>query len=184
MRIIGGEFGGRRFNPPANIPARPTTELAKEALFNILSNSIDLEDIKTLDLFSGTGSITYELASRGAGMVTAIEKDEKSFAFIKKMASDLKIIDRTTIIRGDVFKYLKQCTEQFDLIFADPPYALANIDELPKLVFEKNLLVPGGIFVMEHGNRNNYEKHPNFSRSKNYGTSLFTIFTAPNNITE
>lgn len=184
MRIIGGEFGGRRFNPPANIPARPTTELAKEALFNILTNSIDLDEIRTLDLFSGTGSITYELASRGAAMVTAIEKDEKSFTFIKKMAADLGITERTTLIRGDVFKYLKQCTEQFDLIFADPPYSLANIDELPKTIFEKKLLVPGGLFVMEHGNRNNYDKHPNFSRAKNYGTSLFTIFTEPDKITE
>ncbi len=180
MRIIGGEFGGRRFNPPANIPARPTTELAKEGLFNILNNSIDLEGIKTLDLFSGTGSITYELASRGAAQMTVIERDDKSFAFIKKTAAELHITDRITFIKGDVFKYLKQCTDQFDLIFADPPYALANIDEIPELIFKQNLLLPGGTFVMEHAARNNYEKHPNFYRLKNYGTSLFTIFTQQN----
>lgn len=179
MRIIGGEFGGRRFNPPANIPARPTTELAKEGLFNILNNSVDLDGIVALDLFSGTGSIAYELLSRGAAMVTAIERDEKSFAFIKKTVSDLKADDRAQVIRADVFKYLKQCKEQYDIIFADPPYALANIDELPQIVFGQNLLLPGGTFVMEHGTRNKYEQHPNFHRQKNYGTSLFTIFTQP-----
>ncbi len=179
MRIIGGEFGGRRFNPPANIPARPTTELAKEGIFNILSNSIDLEDIETLDLFSGTGSITYELASRGAGKLTVVERDDKSFVFIKKTAEALGITGKTTFVKADVFKFLKQCTEKYDLIFADPPYALINIDEIPQLVFEKQLLKPGGMFIMEHAARNNYEKHPNFFRLKNYGTSLFTIFTQP-----
>lgn len=179
MRIIGGEFGGRRFNPPANIPARPTTELAKEGLFNILNNSTDLDGIQALDLFSGTGSIAYELASRGAAMVTVVERDEKSFAFIKETTTKLGITDRTTLVRGDVFKFLKQCTAQYDIVFADPPYALANIDELPQLVFARNLLLPGGTFVMEHGTRNNYEKHPNFFRLKNYGTSLFSIFTVP-----
>ena len=134
MRIVGGEFGGRRFNPPARIPARPTTELAKEALFNMLTNSIDLDGIRALDLFGGTGSISYELASHGAAHITVVERDPISIDFIKKTAETLHIQDRLQIIRGDVFKYLKQCTDKFDLIFADPPYALANMDEVPQLI--------------------------------------------------
>lgn len=180
MRIIGGEFGGRRFNPPANIPARPTTELAKEGVFNILNNSIDLDGIVTLDLFAGTGSITYELASRGAAELTAVERDDKSCAFIKKTAADLKFTDRLKLVKGDVFRFLKGCTGKYDLIFADPPYALTNIDELPQLVFEQQLLLPGGLFIMEHASRNNYERHANFYRVKNYGDSIFTIFAQPN----
>ncbi len=180
MRIVGGEFGGRRFSPPARIPARPTTELAKEALFNMLSNSIDIEGLKTLDLFGGTGSITYELASRGAEDLTIVERDPASLDFIKKTATALGINERLHIIRGEVFKFIKQSTEQYDFIFADPPYALINMDELPLLVFEKKMLLPGGIFVLEHPPRNDYQKHPHFQRMKNYGTTIFTFFTQTN----
>ncbi len=176
MRIVGGEFGGRRFNPPARIPARPTTELAKEGLFNMLSNSTDLEGIKTLELFGGTGSISYELASRGAGDLTLIERDPTTIDFIKNTVKALGIADRLHIIRGDVFKFMKQCTDQYDFIFADPPYDLLNIDELPLVVFEKKLLLPEGIFVLEHSPRNDYQRHPNFERMKNYGTTVFTFF--------
>lgn len=180
MRIVGGIFGGRRFSPPARIPARPTTELAKEALFNMLTNAMDMEGIKTLDLFAGTGSITYELASHGAADLTLVEQDIVSIGFIKKTARDLDIEGRMHIIKGDVFKFLKQCTEQYQFIFADPPYALINIDQLPRLIFEYKLLLPGGIFVMEHGTGKDYQKHPHFTRMKNYGTSAFTFFTQPN----
>ena len=176
MRIVGGEFGGRRFSPPARIPARPTTELAKEGLFNMLSNSTDLEGIKTLELFGGTGSISYELASRGAADLTLIERDPTTIDFIKNTVKALGIADRLHIIRGDVFKFMKQCTDQFDFIFADPPYDLLNIDKLPLLVFEKKLLLPEGIFVLEHSPRNDYQRHPNFERMKNYGTTVFTFF--------
>ena len=179
MRIVGGTFGGRRFSPPAKIPARPTTEVAKEGLFNILNNTIDFEGIKTLDLFGGTGSISYELASRGAEDITLIERDQTTIEFIKKTVKELDIEDKLHVIRGDVFKYMKQCTEQFNFIFAGPPYALANIDDLPLLVFEKKLLLPGGIFVLEHTPRNDYQKHPNFQRMKNYGTTIFTFFVQP-----
>jgi 16S rRNA (guanine966-N2)-methyltransferase len=179
MRIVGGTFGGRRFSPPAKIPARPTTEVAKEGLFNILNNTIDFEGIKTLDLFGGTGSISYELASRGAEDLTLIERDQLTIEFIKKTVKDLDIADKLHVIRGDVFKFMKQCTEQFNFIFAGPPYALANIDDLPLLVFEKKLLLPGGIFVLEHTPRNDYQKHPNFERMKNYGTTIFTFFVQP-----
>jgi len=177
MRIVGGTFGGRRFNPPARIPARPTTEVAKEGLFNMLSNVIDFEGLKTLDLFGGTGSISYELASHGAADLTLIERDPITIDFIKKISRELGIDDRLHIIRSDVFKYMKQCTEQYNFIFAGPPYALLNIDEIPLLVFEKKLLVPGGILVHEHTARNDYQKHPNFTRMKNYGSTIFSFFT-------
>ena len=180
MRIVGGAFGGRRFSPPARIPARPTTEVAKEGLFNMLNNMIDFEGLKTLDLFGGTGSISYELASRGASDLTLVERDLVTIDFIKKTAKELGIDDRLHIIRGEVFKFMKQCTEQFNFIFAGPPYALQNIDEIPLLVFERKLLLPGGIFVHEHTPRNDYQGHPNFTRMKNYGTTVFTFFTQPN----
>lgn len=180
MRIVGGTFGGRRFNPPARIPARPTTELAKEGLFNVLENLIDLDGIKTLDIFGGTGSISYELASRGAADLTLVERDPVTIDFIKKTVRALGIEDIVHIIRGDVFKFVKQCTEQYNFIFAGPPYALTNIDDLPMLVFEQKLLLPGGIFVLEHTPRNDYQQHPRFMRMKNYGTTVFTFFTQPN----
>ncbi len=179
MRIVGGEFGGRRFNPPARIPARPTTEVAKEGLFNMLNNALDLEGIKTLDLFGGTGSISYELASRGAADLTLIERDAVTIDFIKRTAKELGIEGILHIIKGDVFKFMKQCTDRYDLIFAGPPYALDTIDDLPLIVFERNLLLPGGTFVLEHTPRNDYQKHPRFTRMKNYGTTVFTFFTQP-----
>ena len=145
----------------------------------MLQNSIDLDGIKTLDIFGGTGSITYELASRGAADMTLVERDPSTIDFIKKTSKELGISDRLQIVKGDVFKFVKQCTDQYDFIFAGPPYALDQIDELPLLVFEKNLLLPGGTFVLEHTPRNDYQKHPRFSRIKNYGTTVFTFFTQP-----
>ena len=177
MRIVSGIFGGRRFSPPAGIPARPTTELAREGLFNVLNNSIDIEGTKTLELFGGTGAVTYELASRGAEDLIIVERDPPSLDFIRKTIKELGVNDKTRIVRADVFKFLKQCTEQYNIIFADPPYALANMDELPLRVFEKNMLLPGGIFVLEHTLRNDYQNHPHFQRMKNYGTTVFTFFT-------
>ncbi len=179
MRIVGGIFGGRRFSPPARIPARPTTEVAKEGLFNMLNNMIDFEGLKTLDIFGGTGSISYELASRGAGDLTLVEKDPTTIDFIRKTAKELDIADKLHIIRGDVFKFMNSNTAQYDFIFAGPPYALQNIDDLPLLVFEKNMLLPDGIFVLEHTPRNDYQKHPRFLKMKNYGTTVFSFFTQP-----
>ena len=179
MRIVGGEFSGRKFSPPTSTPARPTTDIAKEGLFNSLQNLMDLEGIKTCDLFGGTGSISYELASRGAEDLTLIERDLGNIDFIKKTAKALGILDKMNIIRGDVFKFMKSCTEQYDFIFAGPPYALQNIDDIPMLVFDKQMLKPGGIFVHEHTARNDYQKHPNFMRMKNYGGTVFTYFNQP-----
>ncbi len=160
MRIIGGEHGRRRITPPANMPhTRPTTDVAKEGLFNVISNNLDIEELKTLDLFGGTGSISYELASRGANDLTIIEKDPKMYEFIKKTADELKL-QNFKVLKLDVFKYIDQCADKFDFIFAGPPYALGNIDDLPKLIFEKQLLNSKGWFVLEHTPRNDYKKFP------------------------
>ena len=176
MRIIGGSLGGRRVHPPAQMPhTRPTTDIAKEGLFNVVQNNIELEGIKTLDLFSGTGSISYELASRGAADLTIVEKDEQMHAFISKNIADLHI-SNCKVVKSDVFRYMQQCTEQFNFIFAGPPYALATIDDLPVVVAEKKLLLPGGWFVLEHTPRNNYEKFALYKTSRHYGTTIFSIF--------
>jgi 16S rRNA (guanine966-N2)-methyltransferase len=176
MRIISGDLGGRRINPPAKMPhTRPTTDIAKEGLFNVLQNQLDFERLKTLDLFGGTGSISYELASRGVPDLTIVEKDPKMFAFIKKTAESLNI-ENFNVVRSDVFRFIDQCIDQFDFIFAGPPYALQTIDDLPRLIFERKMLRPGGWFVLEHTPRNHYEEFPYFRSSRNYGTTIFSIF--------
>ena len=176
MRIIGGELGRRRINPPANMPhTRPTTDVAKEGLFNVISNHLDIEELKTLDLFGGTGSISYELASRGANDLTIIEKDPTMYEFIKKTAAELKL-ENFKVLKMDVFKFIDQCTDKFGFIFAGPPYALGNIDELPKLIFEKQLLNFNGWLVLEHTPRNDYKKFPFYATERNYGTTIFSIF--------
>jgi 16S rRNA (guanine(966)-N(2))-methyltransferase RsmD len=179
MRIIGGEHGRRRINPPAHMPhTRPTTDLAKEGLFNIISNNLDIEDLRTLDLFGGTGSISYELASRGAKDLTIVEKDAKMYEFIKRTAVELKL-ENFKVLKMDVFKYIDHCTEKFDFIFAGPPYALGNIDDLPKLIFEKQLLNTKGWFVLENTQRNDYKKFPFYASERYYGTTIFSIFIQP-----
>lgn len=179
MRIIGGEHGGRKFNPPTKMPyTRPTTDIAKEGLFNVLQHKLDIPSLKTLDLFGGTGSISYELASRGASDLTIVEKDTSMFAFIKKTSADLGL-EGFKVIKMDVFRFIEQCTEQFDFIFAGPPYALNTIDDLPRLVFSKNLLKPGGWFVLEHTPRNDYKTFAGYKMEKNYGTTIFSIFEQP-----
>ena len=179
MRIISGEYGGRRISPPANMPhTRPTTDIAKEGLFNNIQNNLDIADLKTLDLFGGTGSISYELASRGASDLTIVEKDPAMFAFIQKTAVALRI-EHLDVRRMDVFKFIDQCTERFDFIFAGPPYALATIDQLPIRIFDKKLLNPGGWFVLEHTPRNDYTKFAHYSTQRNYGTTIFSIFVQP-----
>ncbi len=176
MRIIGGTHGGRRINPPSNMPyTRPTTDIAKEGLFNILQNMIDFEGIQSLDIFGGTGSISYELASRGAAELTIIERDKNMAAFIRKTAADFGF-SNIKLLQVEVFKFLKSDVGQYDFIFAGPPYALVEIDTIPDIIFEKNLLKADGIFILEHTPRNNYEDHPRFLKVKNYGTTLFSFF--------
>ena len=176
MRIITGKYGGRKINPPSKMPhTRPTTDVAKEGLFNIIENNISIEGLKTLDIFGGTGSISYELASRGASDLTIIEKDPKMYAFIQKSIEDLKI-ENCKVIKMDVFRFLETTNETYDFIFAGPPYALKNIDDLPVIIREKKLLKPKGWFILEHMPANNYEKYPLFKSSRNYGTTIFSIF--------
>jgi 16S rRNA (guanine966-N2)-methyltransferase len=176
MRIIGGQLGGRRLKPPAKMPyTRPTTDIAKEGLFNILENNLELDGLKTLDLFGGTGSISYELASRGAADMTIVEKDYQMYEFIRKTAGELGL-SQLKVVRSEVFRFIQQCTEQFDFIFAGPPYALQTIDDIPKQIAEKKLLNKNGWFVLEHTPRNEYERYPLFVSKRNYGTTVFSIF--------
>jgi 16S rRNA (guanine(966)-N(2))-methyltransferase RsmD len=176
MRIVSGRHGGRRINPPAKMPyTRPTTDIAKEGLFNIIQNNLDFESLKTLDLFGGTGNISYELASRGVHDLTVVEKDTQMFGFIKKTSEELGL-ENFKVIKSDVFRYIEQCSEKYDFIFAGPPYALQTIDDLPLIIFKKSLLEINGWFVLEHTPRNNYEALPFFKMSRNYGTTVFSFF--------
>lgn len=175
MRIIGGKLRGLRLNPPTNLPVRPTTDLAKEALFNILQNQTELEGIRVLDLFSGTGNITFEFASRGAEGVVSVDRNINGLNYIKDIARKHSL-DCIKAFKADVFKYMELETEQFDIIFADPPYDLNRIPEIPKIVFEKKLLKPGGLLIVEHQSMQNLSNHPNFSEQRWYGHSSFSFF--------
>lgn len=176
MRIISGTLGGRRIKPPTNMPhTRPTTDIAKEGLFNILQTRMIFDNCKTLDLFGGTGCISYELASRGAVDLTIIEKDNTMCNFLRKNIEELKITG-TQLFKMDVFQFLQNCNDSYDFIFAGPPYALGAIDELPKIIVSKKLIKPNGFFVLEHTPRNNYENFSGFSFVRNYGTTLFSFF--------
>lgn len=176
MRIISGKFGGRRISPPHNMPhTRPTTDIAKEGLFNMLQNRVQMEGAKTLDLFGGTGCISYELASRGAIDLTIVEKDSIMLGFIKQNIEMLKI-ENVQLLQMDVFQYLSTCKNQYDIIFAGPPYALNTIDQLPKIIVEQQLISPEGYFILEHTPRNNYKSYPGYSFERNYGTTIFSFF--------
>ena len=175
MRIISGEFKGRRFSPPKNIDARPTTDLAKESLFNVLNNKIDFEETHALDLFAGIGSITLELASRGCPSVTSLEISAKHIAFINKVIGELKV-DTISVIRTDVFKFIDSCKAHYDLIFADPPYAHPDLVKLPDLVFKNKLLKEDGLFVLEHPKMISFADHPRFVEHREYGNVNFSFF--------
>lgn len=176
MRIIGGEMGGRRFAPPAKMPhTRPTTDIAKEGLFNIIENNLDIESLSTLDLFGGTGSISYELASRGAVDLTIVEKDPAMYDYIKKTSEGFGL-KNFRVVKSDVFRFIAETQLKYDLIFAGPPYALTTIDELPVQIFKKGLLKEGGWFILEHTPRNDYRKFDYYRTERNYGTTIFSIF--------
>ena len=176
MRIINGIHGGRKISPPAKMPhTRPTTDIAKEGLFNIIENNLTISSLKTLDIFGGTGSISYELASRGAEDLTIVEKDPAMYEFIQKNAASLHF-ENFKVVKMDVFRFLHQCTDTYDFIFAGPPYALTNIDELPKIIFEKKILNANGWFILEHTPANNYKTFPQYKTQRNYGTTVFSIF--------
>jgi 16S rRNA (guanine(966)-N(2))-methyltransferase RsmD len=175
MRIIAGEKGGLHFQPPASMPnTRPTTDLAKEGLFNVLENNLELPTRKTLDLFGGTGSISYELASRGVTDLTTVEKDRHMADYMKKTSAELGI--DLNVHCMDVFSWITLCTEQFDLIFADPPYGMPNLDKLPGLIFEHGLLPPEGWFVLEHTRNIDFKNYSYYRSERNYGSTIFSIF--------
>lgn len=175
MRIITGQYKGRHFDVPRSFKARPTTDFAKENIFNVLNAYIDFEGTTALDLFSGTGSISLELLSRGCSTVVSVEADRDHHAFIKQCIAKLAT-DRCMTIRGDVFRFVKSCRQQFDFIFADPPYALKELSSIPDLIFSRDLLKPEGIFVFEHGKDNDFSSHPCFVEHRSYGSVNFSLF--------
>jgi 16S rRNA (guanine(966)-N(2))-methyltransferase RsmD len=175
VRIVSGKYKGRLIRPPKKINARPTTDFAKENLFNILETRIDFEDKKVLDLFSGTGNISYEFISRGAQSVLAIEKDFNHSRFIKQTASQMEMTN-LMVKKGEVFKFLERCREQFDIIFADPPYQLKAINTLPDIIFSNKLLTKEGFFILEHSKHTDFSTHPNFYENRNYGNVNFSFF--------
>lgn len=175
MRIITGKYKGRHFEVPRSFKARPTTDFAKENLFNVLRGYTGFEGATALDLFAGTGSITLELLSRGCERVVCVEKDPFHYRVIEEFLYRLK--DENALpVRGDVFKFLNSTHEQFDIIFADPPYTLPNIPDLPDLVLERNLLREDGVFVLEHGKRDDFKSHPRFVEHRAYGSVNFSFF--------
>ena len=177
MRVISGIYKSRRFDVPRSFKARPTTDFAKENLFNVLSNNyIDFEDgIIALDLFAGTGSISLELVSRGCDQVISVERDRDHYQFISKIMKEVKT-DKCIPIRADVFKFVKTCKSQFDFIFADPPYELKDLATIPDLIFEHNLLKEDGLFVLEHGKQDHFEDNPRFIEKRVYGSVNFSFF--------
>lgn len=175
MRIIAGSLKGRRLSPPTNLPVRPTTDMARESLFNILNNYVEYEDCRVLDLFAGTGMVSYEFVSRGAQSVTSIEINNSCVEFIKQSVSKLQIANMR-VVRADVFDVLKRPNSRFDIVFADPPYALEQLSELPSLVFQNNILSDDGIFILEHPASFSFEEHPHFWQQRHYGKVNFTFF--------
>ena len=177
MRIIPGRYKGRHFDIPRTFKARPTTDFAKENIFNVLTQYVDFDGATALDLFSGTGSISLELLSRGCQQVVSVEMDRDHHRFIQDC---LKKLDTKACIpiRGDVFRFLKSCRQQYDFIFADPPYALKELPEIPDLVIGRQLLKDGGIFVFEHGKDYDFSNHPHFLEHRSYGSVNFSLFTA------
>lgn len=175
MRIIAGNLRGRRLNPPTTLPVRPTTDMARESLFNILNNYVDYDECDVLDLFAGTGAVSMEFVSRGAREVTAVDINAQCVEFIKSSAQQFGV-GNLRVVRSDVFDLLKRAYKKFDIVFADPPYALENLDRLPDLVFEKELLTPDGIFVLEHPREYQFEEHPRFWQHRHYGKVNFTFF--------
>ena len=177
MRIITGKYKGRHFDIPRTFKARPTTDFAKENIFNVLNSYIDFEGINALDLFSGTGSISLELLSRGCEHVVSVEMDRDHHRFIVECSNKLSILNsQFSIIRGDAFRYIKSCKQQFDFIFADPPYALKELPTIPGLIFEKGLLKDDGILVFEHGKDYDFSSDPHFVEHRTYGSVNFSIF--------
>jgi 16S rRNA (guanine(966)-N(2))-methyltransferase RsmD len=175
MRIITGKFRGKQIRPPVNLPVRPTTDFAKESLFNILNNLVDIENLHVLDLFAGTGSISYEFFSRGSEMVTAIDIDAHCVAFINKTALSMNAENLETI-GEDVFQFLKHPFGEYDLVYADPPYDMTEIDLLPDLILKNRFLKGEGMFILEHSRDHDFSQHPGFDQHRKYGNVNFSFF--------
>ena len=178
MRIVSGKYKGRAINPPRNLRARPTTDFAKENLFNVLGNMVDFEECDVLDLFAGTGSISYEFASRGARSVTSVEINAVHYNFIRQTAAQLEI-ENLYPVKANVFLYLKSCPKQFDIVFSDAPYDLEGSEQVVKLVLEGDLLRPGGILVFEHSKKMDVSSYREFWRVRSYGSVQFSFFKKP-----
>ena len=175
MRIIGGTLKGNTINPPYGYSARPTTDYAKEALFNVIDNNWEFEDLKVLDLFGGTGSIAFEFGSRGVGRVWSVEMNRDNAQFIRSEAMRLGL-GNVTAVHENVFDFLGICHEKFDIVFADPPYALAGLEGIPDKIFEKDLLHPDSYLILEHGGEHSFKEHPHFYKERSYGRVHFTFF--------
>lgn len=175
MRIIGGKYKGRVFHPGKKFKSRPTTDIAKEGLFNILDNRFHFDELNILDLFSGTGSMGYEFASRGANELVMVERNFGHFKFIRETLKNLNI-QNARVIKGDAFLFLKKSSATFDIIFADPPFDMERIAELPDAVFSRPVLAENGVFILEHSKDQNFSNHPHFSELRKYGKVNFSFF--------
>ncbi len=175
MRIIRGRYQRRQIIAPNNLPVRPTTDMAKESLFNILENYMDFEEVTALDLFAGTGNISYELVSRGCPKVTAVDQDNGCVRFIRETANKLEMKE-LMVVRSDVFRFLANHKMKYDLIFADPPYDCQHYNELVRLIFDNELLTEDGMFVLEHDKYVHFDEHPHFMEQRHYGKVNFSFF--------
>lgn len=179
MRIIRGKYGRRRFDVPSNITARPTTDFARENIFNVIENLVDFDDEPSaLDLFSGTGAVSFEFLSRGCSDVTSVEKASVQAGFIRKVISLLKD-ENHTLIKGDALKFAQSCKKKFDIIFADPPYDFPEFEKIPQMVLDSDMLKPGTIFIIEHSGKHDFSALPNFLEHRAYGSVNFSIFRIP-----
>lgn len=175
MRIIRGKYGRRRFDVPGNISARPTTDFARENIFNVLENMIDFEGKHALDLFAGTGAITFEFLSRGCASVTAVEKASVQYSFIRKVAQQLAV-DNLRLVRGDALRFMETCAAKFDIVFADPPYDMPGFENVPGAILGSQMLREGTIVVVEHSRKHDFSHMPGFSEHRAYGSVNFSIF--------
>jgi len=176
MRVISGKYKSRRFSPPKNFPSRPTTDYAKESLFNILTNRIELEDAEVLDMFAGTGNISLEFLSREVKSVLSIDSHFVSFKYMKKAMFEVGA-DNWKVIKNDVFKYVPKLDRSFDIVFADPPFGLKDIYKIPALVLDSNLLKEDGLLIIEHGRETDYSETPHFESKRSYGGVNFSFFS-------
>lgn len=179
MRIIRGKYGRRRFDVPSNITARPTTDFARENIFNVIDNLVDLEGATAVDLFAGTGAISFELLSRGCASVTAVEKASTQYNFIRKVA-DILDDPALHLVRGDALRFIASATAPVDLVFADPPYDMPGFADIPQKVLESKLLSEGSLFIIEHSKKQDFSSLPHFLEHRAYGSVNFSIFRIDN----